>query len=121
MAVDQAGNVSGLNVYYVLADANNYNVTSSVKHNSALGATATIAQTDEEGVVTTVFKRGQSVQFGIEIENGYVPFKFVKNGAESVVLLENYLQNKRFALGKRSVCGLYRVQSDGRDVGAFRA
>lgn len=101
-AVDQAGNVSGLNVYYVLADANNYNVTSSVKHNSALGATATISQTDEEGVMTSVFKRGQSVQFGIEIENGYVPFKFVKNGAESVVLLENYLQNKRFALANEA-------------------
>lgn len=97
-AVDQAGNVSRLNVYYVLADANDYSVSSAVKNNSALGNTATITQTDADGNLATQFKRGETVYFNIAIDNGYVPFRFVKNDANSTVLLENYLQNKRFAL-----------------------
>lgn len=104
-AVDQAGNVSGLGVYYVLADANNYTVSSTVKANSALGATANIAQTDSEGNPATQFKRGQTVNFNIGIEDGYVPFKFVKNDKTSTVLLENYLQNKRFALANEDFAG----------------
>ena len=97
-AVDQAGNVSRLNVYYVLADANDYSVSSAVKNNSALGNTATITQTDADGNLATQFKRGETVYFNIAIDNGYVPFRFVKNDATSTVLLENYFQNKRFAL-----------------------
>lgn len=104
-AVDQAGNVSGLSVYYVLADANNYTVSSTVKANSALGATANIAQTDVDGNLATQFKRGQTVNFNIGIEDGYVPFKFVKNDKTSTVLLENYLQNKRFALANEDFAG----------------
>lgn len=104
-AVDQAGNVSGLGVYYVLADANNYNVSSTVKANSALGSTANIAQTDSEGNPAAQFKRGQTVNFNIGIEDGYVPFKFVKNDKTSTVLLENYLQNKRFALANEDFAG----------------
>lgn len=104
-AVDQAGNVSGLGVYYVLADANNYNVSSIVKANSALGSTANIAQTDVDGNLATQFKRGQTVNFNIGIEDGYVPFKFVKNDKTSTVLLENYLQNKCFALANEDFAG----------------
>lgn len=104
-AVDQAGNVSGLGVYYVLADANNYTVSSIVKANSALGSTANIAQTDSEGNPAAQFKRGQTVNFNIGIEDGYVPFKFVKNDKTSTVLLENYLQNKRFALANEDFAG----------------
>lgn len=104
-AVDQAGNVSGLGVYYVLADANNYTVSSTVKANSALGSTANIAQTDVDGNPATQFKRGQTVNFNIGIEDGYVPFKFVKNDKTSTVLLENYLQNKRFALANEDFAG----------------
>lgn len=104
-AVDQAGNVSGLGVYYVLADANNYTVSSTVKANSALGSTANIAQTDSEGNPAAQFKRGQTVNFNIGIEDGYVPFKFVKNDKTSTVLLENYLQNKCFALANEDFAG----------------
>lgn len=104
-AVDQAGNVSVLGVYYVLADANNYTVSSTVKANSALGSTANIAQTDVDGNPATQFKRGQTVNFNIGIEDGYVPFKFVKNDKTSTVLLENYLQNKRFALANEDFAG----------------
>lgn len=110
-AVDQAGNVSGLSVYYVLADANNYTVSSAVKNNSALGNTATITQADADGNLATQFKRGETVYFNIAIDNGYVPFRFVKNDANSTVLLENYLQNKRFALANEDFADYIRFSA----------
>ena len=110
-AVDQAGNVSGLSVYYVLADANNYTVSSAVKNNSALGNTATITQADADGNLATQFKRGETVYFNIAIDNGYVPFRFVKNDATSTVLLENYLQNKRFALANEDFADYIRFSA----------
>lgn len=91
-AEDQAGNVSELSRYYVLADANTYSVSAAVKGNSMLeNGFATLAVTDAEGNVATTIRRGETLLFNVGLANSYVPFKFTQNGN---VLLENYTQNQ---------------------------
>ena len=98
-AVDQAGNVSELSQYYVLADANTYTITSTVLENSELaGGSATIVQSNFEGVENERnFKRGDVVTFTINMNTSdmnairYAPYTFKKtdNSGESLVL-SNY-------------------------------
>ncbi len=91
-AEDQAGNVSELSRYYVLADANTYTVSAAVKGNSMLeNGFATLAVTDAEGNVATTIRRGETLLFNIGLANTYVPFKFTQNGN---VLLENYTKDQ---------------------------
>lgn len=91
-AEDQAGNVSELSRYYVLADANTYSVSAAVKGNSMLeSGFASLAVTDAEGNVATTIKRGETLLFNIGLANTYVPFKFTQNGN---VLLENYTKDQ---------------------------
>lgn len=91
-AEDQAGNVSELSRYYVLADANTYSVSAAVKGNSLLeNGFATLAVTDAEGNVATTIRRGETLLFNIGLANTYVPFKFTQNGN---VLLENYTKDQ---------------------------
>lgn len=91
-AEDQAGNVSELSRYYVLADANTYSVSAAVKGNSMLeNGFATLAVTDAEGNVATTIRRGETLLFNIGLANTYVPFKFTQNGN---VLLENYTKDQ---------------------------
>ncbi len=90
--VDQAGNCSGINVYYVLADGNYYTVNSTVLYNDLLGNTAKISQTNAEEMTTTAFKRGEQISVNLELGKGYVPFKFTRKnvGLDDVLLLSNY-------------------------------
>lgn len=91
-AEDQAGNVSELSRYYVLADANTYSVSAAVKGNSMLeSGFASLAVTDAEGNVATTIRRGETLLFNIGLANTYVPFKFTQNGN---VLLENYTKDQ---------------------------
>lgn len=91
--VDQAGNSSGLNIYYILVDGNTYTVNSTVYTNTLLGKTASISQTDIEETATTSFKRGEQVMLNIGVENGYVPFTLTRKNQDldDVQLLSNYL------------------------------
>lgn len=93
--VDQAGNFSGLNIYYILVDGNTYTVNSTVYTNTLLGKTASISQTDVEEMATTSFKRGEQVMLNIGVENGYVPFTLTRKnqGLDDVQLLSNYSPN----------------------------
>lgn len=91
-AVDQAGNVSSLNSYYILADSNNYTVTASVANNSVKDSSATIGVKDADGNVTTKFNRGQIANLVMELGEDFVPYslKLTANG-KTTKLLENYL------------------------------
>lgn len=93
--VDQAGNFSGVNVYYILVDGNTYTVNSNVYTNTLLGNTASISQTNVEDVAVTSFKRGEQVMLDLNVNNGYVPYTFTRknNGLDDVQLLSNYLPN----------------------------
>lgn len=89
--VDQAGNCSALNSYYVLLDAKNYTISSSVLENAVFGVKGSIVQTDAQNNSATVFHRGETVNFAISLEAGYVPYLFTKTQNEnSTVLFENY-------------------------------
>ncbi|MDE6060714.1 MAG: hypothetical protein K2G31_04520, partial [Clostridia bacterium] len=105
--VDQAGNYSDINIYYVLADAQTYTIRSNVRVTGVLeNGTATIAQKNSEGVSgVTSFKRGDVVTielgFTDRSDDGgakYVPFRFARTDkigydpTSNIVdlLLENY-------------------------------
>lgn len=107
-AEDQAGNVSELSRYYVLADANTYSVSAAVKGNSMLeNGFATLAVTDAEGNVATTIRRGETLLFNIGLANTYVPFKFTQNGN---VLLENYTKDQVWNTIKNSNTGYIDAQ-----------
>ncbi|MDE5601105.1 MAG: hypothetical protein K2J16_01245, partial [Clostridia bacterium] len=102
--VDQAGNYSDINIYYVLADAQTYTISSNVRVSNLLeNGSATIAQKNSEGNNATTFKRGETVTFELGIRDNsddggakYVPFRFArmnKAGTDATIvdlLLENY-------------------------------
>ncbi len=92
-AVDQAGNCSDISIQYILADAQNYNITSEVRANAQLESkTASIAQRKDAESGATSFKRGETVTFDLTLSTGYVPYMFTKTGnnGEPFTLLENY-------------------------------
>ena len=82
--VDQAGNRSALNKYYILSDANTYYVTGHIDN----GIFTT--QTDVtlvSGGSKTAYKRGQSavVDYAIDDASPYVPYKLmVDSGSEEL-------------------------------------
>ncbi len=97
--VDQAGNISAINKYYVLADNTTYVVNSGMLINSALGSTATIDQSNGDDTYTTSFKRGESVFLTLGVNEGYVPFALTKNvNGVATTLLENYTPTLVWAL-----------------------
>lgn len=93
-AVDQAGNYSDLNSYYILADGTNYTVNSALSSISAgrFGVNAaSVTVTNEQGQTASTFKRGEKVVFGFHPNDGFVPYTFVKLAGTSneVNLLKN--------------------------------
>lgn len=96
--VDQAGNVSAINTYYVLADGTVYTVRSNVLSNYVLGMTASIAQTNADEQNVTTFNRGESVYFTLSVDEGYVPFTFTATGDKTVRLLSNYSPNATWSI-----------------------
>ncbi|MDE6302831.1 MAG: hypothetical protein K2M36_04530, partial [Clostridia bacterium] len=85
--VDQAGQVSALQTYYILTDDRTYTVNSSVFTNNAFSAKeATVAQGKyaDEKVTAGVknFRRGETVHFTLSLTEGggYVPYLFKMNG-----------------------------------------
>lgn len=93
-AVDQAGNYSELNRYYILADGTNYTVNSALNKFSAgkFGVNAaSVTVTNEQGQTTSTFKRGEKVVFGFYPNDDFVPYTFVKlaGTANEVNLLRN--------------------------------
>lgn len=101
--VDQAGNFSGVNAYYILVDGNTYTINSNVLVNNLLGKTATISQTNVDEMTTTTFKRGEQVMLTLGVNNGYAPFSLTKKNnvvdadgqtvAQAIQLLSNYTPN----------------------------
>lgn len=80
-AVDQAGNYSELNRYYILADGTNYTVNSALSQFSTgrFGVNAaSVTVTNEQGQTTSTFKRGEKVVFGFHPNDDFVPYTFVK-------------------------------------------
>jgi len=92
-AIDQAGNISELNTYYILADANKYSIASSVLNNPLLKkSSASISQTNEDGAKATSFKRGEKVTFALVLDSDYVPYKFNRTygtGTAETILINN--------------------------------
>ena len=127
--VDQAGQISELQTYYILTDDRTYNVTNSVFENTAFGVgtkEATIAQGKyvDEKVQPNVktFSRGETVHFTFSLTEGggYVPFLFKMNG---VPVFENYSQLKDISAvdddGNSLAAVLetpYRAGKDGSDT-----
>ena len=76
--VDQAGNRSALNKYYILSDANTYYVTGHV-HNGVFTTQTDV--TVVSGGSKTAYKRGQSavIEYAIDDESPYVPYKLMVN------------------------------------------
>lgn len=85
--VDQAGNRSALNKYYILADATTYYVTGRIDNGIFVGQTDV---TMVSGGSKTAVKRGQSavIEYAINDDSAYVPYKFMMNngGAELATL-----------------------------------
>jgi len=101
-AVDQAGNCSDISIQYILADAQNYNITSEVRANAQLQSkTASIAQRKGTESGVTSYKRGETVTFDLTLSTGYVPYLFTKTGnnGEPFTLLENYNPRNGWRLG----------------------
>lgn len=106
---DQAGNKSALQRYFVLADNTSYTVKSNVKANSNL-ASASITQSNEDGVATTSFKRGQTISFAFAMQDGYVPFTLTqKTDGGNFVMLENYSATKAWTLTDSAYNGYIKI------------
>lgn len=96
--VDQAGNASAINTYYILADGSVYTVKSSVLSNYVLGNTASINQTNADEQNVTTFSRGESVYLTLSVSEGYVPFTLTASGNQTVALLDNYMPTLTWTL-----------------------
>ncbi len=101
--VDQAGNISSINKYYVLADNTTYVVNSGILVNNALGSTATIDQANADEMYETSFKRGDSVYLTLGVNEGYVPFTLTKTvGGATITLIENYTPTSTWTLANEA-------------------
>ena len=102
-AIDQAGNLSGLNAYYVLADPNTYSISADTIQNKFIGenkarvSAANPADNDQN----RNYRRGQTVKFTFGFDDTYVPYTFGRNMGDTVTnLLYNNTQNVVWQINK---------------------
>ncbi len=91
-AVDQAGNVSDIKTYYILADNTTYTLSAKVGKNSVADASASIVSVDAEGNALTKFTRGEVATLNTVLGEDFVPFALTLtvNGNANKVLY-NYM------------------------------
>ena len=98
-AVDQAGNVSDLKTYYVLADNTTYTLSAKLGKNSVADASASIVSVDAEGNVLTKFTRGEVATLNTVLGEDFVPFALTLtvNGKANKVLY-NYMPSRDWTI-----------------------
>ncbi len=98
-AVDQAGNVSDLKTYYVLADNTTYTLSAKVGKNSVADASASIASVDADGNALTKFTRGEVATLATVLGEDFVPFALTLtvNGKANKVLY-NYMPSRDWTI-----------------------
>lgn len=111
--IDQAGNPSPLDKYYILADGSVYTMHSSVLVNHDLGTTSNISQQNDDGIYSTTFMRGESVNLTLSLAAGYVPYTLdLTSTAGNVRLLENYTPNAKWTLADSNYSEIVKFGSD---------
>ena len=98
-AVDQAGNVSELKTYYILADNTTYTLNAKVGKNDVTDSEASIISVDEEGNALTKFTRGEIATLNTVLGDDFVPFALtltVNNIASR--LLYNYMPSREWTI-----------------------
>lgn len=78
-AVDQAGNVSDLEMFYILADWNTYRVSVNFDSGIFEETVADGVLENSSGVAAADFKRGETVNFIYDLDFGYIPYRFNMN------------------------------------------
>lgn len=98
-AVDQAGNVSDLKTYYILADNTTYTLSAKLGKNSVADASASIVSVDAEGNALTIFTRGEVATLNTVLGEDFVPFALTLtvNGNASKVLY-NYMPSRDWTI-----------------------
>lgn len=98
-AVDQAGNVSNLKTYYILADNTTYTLNAKVGKNSVADSEASINSVDEEGNALTKFSRGDIATLNTVLGDDFVPFALTLtvNGNANKVLY-NYMPSRDWTI-----------------------
>lgn len=98
-AVDQAGNVSDLKTYYVLADNTTYTLSAKLGKNSVADASASIVSVDAEGNALTKFTRGETATLNTVLGEDFVPFALTLtvNGKANKVLY-NYMPSRDWTI-----------------------
>lgn len=98
-AVDQAGNVSDLKTYYILADNTTYTLSAKLGKNSVADASASIVSVDAEGNALTKFTRGEVATLNTVLGEDFVPFALTLtvNGNASKVLY-NYMPSRDWTI-----------------------
>lgn len=98
-AVDQAGNVSDLKTYYVLADNTTYTLSAKLGKNSVADASASIVSVDAEGNALTKFTRGEVATLNTVLGEDFVPFALTLtvNGNANKVLY-NYMPSRDWTI-----------------------
>jgi len=98
-AVDQAGNVSDIKTYYILADNTTYTLNAKVGKNAVTDSEASISSVDEEGNALTKFSRGEIATLNTVLGDDFVPFALtltVNDNANK--LLYNYMPSRDWTI-----------------------
>lgn len=98
-AVDQAGNVSDINTYYLLADNTTYTLNVKVADNAVTDVNAAITAENADQTITDKYTRGEIATLRTMLGDDFVPFflSLTTNGAKSV-LLRNYMPSHEWTL-----------------------
>lgn len=102
-AIDQAGNLSGLNAYYVLADPNTYSISAETIQNQLIGENKArvSAANPADNNQNRNYRRGQTVKFTFSFDDTFVPYTFGRNMGNTVTnLLYNNTQNAVWQINK---------------------
>lgn len=109
--LDHAGNISGLAVYGVLVDANDYNIganiaAESIAHFGAGNNPWTFTFVNADGVEDT-YKRGETAYFSATLAGAgaYVPYEIKKYGADGSVIDNAIYTHPSDELGTAFVAG----------------
>ena len=98
-AVDQAGNVSDLKTYYVLADNTTYTLSAKLGKNSVADASASIVSVDAEGNALTKFTRGEVATLNTVLGEDFVPFALTLTvNGKANKLLYNYMPSRDWTI-----------------------
>ena len=102
-AVDQAGNVSEIKSYYVLADNTSYTLNAKVGKNSVEDSAASIVSVDAEGNPLTKFTRGEIATLNTTLGDDFVPFALTltTNGVANKLLF-NYMPSRDWTLAEEN-------------------